>query len=55
MNQNNKWRPNQNFFSNLAVVLLGILFYLGLSHLDLVRGGPWAALPGSCHRSSAAL
>ncbi|WP_418666683.1 AI-2E family transporter [Allofournierella sp.] len=38
MNQNNKWRPNQNFFSNLAVVLLGILFYLGLSHLDLVRG-----------------
>lgn len=38
MNQNNKWRPNQNFFSNLTVVLLGILFYLGLSHLDLVRG-----------------
>lgn len=38
MNQNNKWRPNQNFFSNLAVVLIGILFYLGLSHLDLLRG-----------------
>lgn len=38
MNQNNKWRPNQNFFSNLAIVLIGILFYLGLSHLDLVRG-----------------
>lgn len=38
MNQNNKWRPNQNFFSNLAVVLIAILFYLALSHLDLVRG-----------------
>lgn len=37
MNQSNKWRPNPNFFSNLMVVLIGISFYLAMSHLDLVR------------------
>lgn len=37
MNQNNKWRPNPNFFSNLAVVIIGISFYLAMSNLDLVR------------------
>ncbi|HJB22504.1 MAG TPA: AI-2E family transporter [Candidatus Fournierella merdavium] len=37
MNQNNRWRPNPNFFSNLMVVLIGISFYLAMSHLDLVR------------------
>ncbi len=34
----NHWRPNQRFFSNLAVVIIGILFYLAVSHLDLVAG-----------------
>ena len=34
----NKWRPNHRFFSNLAVVLIGITFYLAMSNLDLVHG-----------------
>ena len=37
MNQNNRWRPNPNFFSNLAVVIIGISFYLAMSNLDLVH------------------
>lgn len=37
MDKNNKWKPNQSFFSNLAVVIIGILFYLGVSNLDLVH------------------
>lgn len=37
MNQNNRWKPNPNFFSNLAVVIIGISFYLAMSNLDLVR------------------
>ena len=34
----NKWRPNHRFFSSLAVVLIGITFYLAMSNLDLVHG-----------------
>lgn len=38
MNPNNKWKPTQSFLSNLAIVLIGISFYLGMSHLNLVAG-----------------
>ena len=37
MKPNRRWNPNQAFFSNLAVVLIGITFFLCASHLDLVR------------------
>ncbi len=37
MKPNKKWNPNQTFFSNLAVVLIGITFYLCASHLNIVR------------------
>ena len=36
MNRNNRWRLGPNFFSNLAVVIIGISFYLAMSNLDLV-------------------
>lgn len=36
MKSNRKWQPNQNFFSNLAVVIIGIAFYLAASNLDIV-------------------
>lgn len=37
MKPNRKWNPNQTFFSNLAVVLIGITFFLCASHLNIVR------------------
>lgn len=37
MKPNRKWNPNQTFFSNLLVVLIGITFYLCASHLNIVR------------------
>lgn len=38
MNRNNKWQLGPNFLSNVLVVIIGISFYLAMSHLDLVRG-----------------
>ena len=39
MDQNDKKiKLSENFFSNLLLVVLGILCYMGLSHLDVVRG-----------------
>lgn len=44
---NEKFKLSENFFSNLLLVVLGILCYMGISHFDTVwaflRGG-WAIL-----------
>lgn len=37
MKPNRKWNPNQSFFSNLLLVLIGITFYLCASHLNIVK------------------
>ena len=37
-NGQRKWGLGPNFLSTLAVVLIGISFYLAMSHLDVVRG-----------------
>lgn len=38
MEQNNRWKPPHNFVQNLAIVLIGISFYLAMSNLNLVMG-----------------
>lgn len=32
----NNWKPNHRFFSNVAVVIVGILFYVGITNLALI-------------------
>ena len=44
---NEKFKLSENFFSNLMLVVIGVLCYMGISHFDTVWGvlkGGWAIL-----------
>ena len=39
---NEKFKLSENFFSNLMLVVIGVLCYMGISHFDTV----WGVLKG---------